>query len=126
MQVFQKWTSSLAEGAQAVIHISVSHNNTILALQDPNGHKKAWSSAGEAHILLLNLNFGKIVWPPSHICWLAGTVGYKKSKRSSSMAAADAAASLVQKARDMGINTVRCCLETLNTQKFDCPYRLLG
>lgn len=67
-------------GAQAVVHISASKNNTILALQDPHGNKKAGASAG--------------------------TVGYKKARRSSHVAAADAAASLVQKARDLGIHTV--------------------
>ena len=70
----------LVRGAQAVVHVLASKNNTHLTLQDIHGAKKVGTSAG--------------------------TAGYRKSRRSSPVGAADAAASLVQRARDLGIRRV--------------------
>ncbi|XP_032228537.1 30S ribosomal protein S11 [Nematostella vectensis] len=64
-----------------IIHVNATYNNTLLTLTDHKGNTLAWSSAGSE--------------------------GYKNSKRGSSVAAQQAALSLVKKATDFGVSNVR-------------------
>lgn len=75
--------------SEGKIYISVSYNNTLITLTDPEGKTLAWSSAGN--------------------------IGFKGTKKATPFAASKVAEDISQKAKKLGINKIEILVKGIGS-----------